>query len=277
MTQYPNQRVQTVEQGMLDLALHQAVLAVRIDATEAGTLYPGSAVVIKDVAGKVITVTEADDDDDSIFGYVVYNQKDSGYVAGDMCEIAYAGSIMHMTAGAAIAKGAKVESDVSALKVITQSSNPVIGIALDKAAADGDLVRVLIVTPGATNAGSFTTIAASGAVTLGSTLSVAGDITPAANVLESYVAYSAGAGALPITKDVIFLTTGGAEALTLADGVIGQRLKIIMVSDGGAGTLTPANFGNGTTITFDDDGDSVELIFDGTNWWTVGTPTATVA
>ena len=89
--------------------------------------------------------------------------------------------------------------------------------------------------------------------------------------------YSAGAGALPIDKEVIFLTTGGAEALTLADGVAGQELKIIMVSDGGDGTLTPANYGNGTTLTFDADGESAHLIFDGTNWWNIGTPTATVA
>ena len=315
MTQNPNQRVQSVEQGQLDLALHNAVLSIRIDSTESETLVPGSPMKIRDVAGKALTMLLATADDDDIFGYLVLNPKDQTYVAGEYAEVAYSTTIMHMTAGAAIAKGAKVESDVSEVEVITQSSNPVIGIALDKAAASGDLIRVLILTPGSTSAGSFTTLAASGAVTFGSTLGVtgittlaallnanggiavdtdkftvsaAGAVVAASNVsvggntthtgivIEDVNDYSAGAGALPITKPVIALTTGGAEALTLADGVEGQRLIIKMVSDGGDGTLTPANLLDGTTITFDGT-DSVELIFLGTSWSVVGTPTATVA
>lgn len=89
--------------------------------------------------------------------------------------------------------------------------------------------------------------------------------------------YDAGAGALPITGSIIALETGGAEALTLADGSEGQELTIIMTVDGGAGTVTPANFGNGTTLTFDDAGDNAVLKFVDGNWWTIGTPTATVA
>lgn len=79
-----------------------------------------------------------------------------------------------------------------------------------------------------------------------------------------------GAGAINVTSAVTFVTTTGADALTLADGTAGQMKKIIMVVDGGDGTLTPSNFGNGTTITFADAGDAVDLIFDGTNWWVVG-------
>ena len=120
----------------------------------------------------------------------------------------------------------------------------------------------------------FYTMAA-GTSTLGLTIT-GDDVTIAGNLFESYTAYSAGAGALPVTTDCIFLTTGGAEALTLADGVIGQKLTIIMVSDGGDGTVTPNAFGNGTTITFDNN-DSVVLRFDGTSWWVVGTTTAAVA
>lgn len=277
MTQYSNQRVMSVEVGKIDLAINPSIISAYIASTETATLVPGSPVKMADVAGGVPKVLLATADNDNIIGYIVRNPKDASYVAGDACEIALSGSVMYMEAGAAIARGAKVESDVSEIQVITVSANPIVGIALDKAATSGDIIRVLILAPGTSNTGSFTTLAASGNTTIGGTLGVTGDITPAANVFESYVAYSSGAGALPVTKDVIFLTTGGAEALTLADGTIGQKLKIIMVSDGGNGTLTPAHFGNGTTITFDDDGDSVELIFDGTNWWTVGTPTATVA
>lgn len=285
MTQYPNQRVMTTEQGQVDYAINPSIISAVIHSTETGTLVPGQSVKIYDVAGGVPKVVARDADSDAVFAFIIRNPKDASYEAGDSCEIAIAGSVIYMTAAAAIARGATVEAVVASKKVQTVSTGSPVGIALDKAAADGDLIRVYIIVPSpvfgtlgiAAALTVGTTLGVTGATTLGGTLAITGDVTPAANVFESYVAYSAGAGALPVTKDVIFLTTGGAEALTLADGTIGQKLKIIMVSDGGAGTLTPAHFGNGTTITFDDDGDSVELIFDGTNWWTIGTPTATVA
>lgn len=70
-----------------------------------------------------------------------------------------------------------------------------------------------------------------------------------------------GAGALDVTSPITHVVTTGADALTLADGVEGQEKFIVMKTDGGDGTLTPANLGNGTTITFDDAGDSAHLIF----------------
>lgn len=79
-----------------------------------------------------------------------------------------------------------------------------------------------------------------------------------------------GAGAVDVTNDVTLVTTTGADALTLADGSEGQRKIIIMVADGGAGTLTPTNLGNGSTITFDDVGDVAELIFVNSAWYKIG-------
>lgn len=49
-----------------------------------------------------------------------------------------------------------------------------------------------------------------------------------------------------------------------------------MKTDAGTGTLTPSNLGNGTTITFDDVGDSAHLIFTNSNWYFMG-GTATLA
>ena len=72
-------------------------------------------------------------------------------------------------------------------------------------------------------------------------------------------------------------TTSGAAAFTLADGVSGQIKNIVMVADGGDGTLTPSNFGNGTTITFNDVGDSCQLLFAGSSWWIVSNNGCTVA
>lgn len=76
----------------------------------------------------------------------------------------------------------------------------------------------------------------------------------------------AGAGAVAITSPRAVVTTTGAAALTLADGVPGQVLFISMRTDGGAGTLTPSNLKKYTTITFNDVGDWVVLEFIGFEW-----------
>lgn len=78
-----------------------------------------------------------------------------------------------------------------------------------------------------------------------------------------------GAGAINLTTLTTKWTTTDADAGTLADGAEGQIKCIVMVADGGNGTLTPANFGNGSTITFNDAGDSVMLQFLDGNWWLV--------
>ena len=84
------------------------------------------------------------------------------------------------------------------------------------------------------------------------------------------------AGAVSVSTPVSYLTTSGAIALTLANGYEGQVKTIIMISDGGTATLTPASFGNGSTVTFDDVYDMWEGIFHAGYWWSKGTPTATV-
>jgi len=49
-----------------------------------------------------------------------------------------------------------------------------------------------------------------------------------------------------------------------------------MKTDGGVGTLTPTSLGNGTTLTFDDVGDSAHLYFTNSAWHFMG-GTATLA
>jgi hypothetical protein len=87
-----------------------------------------------------------------------------------------------------------------------------------------------------------------------------------------------GAGAIDVTRgeEIVWIVTDSADALTLPDGTEQQKLYIIMKTDAGTGTLTPSNLGNGTTITFDDVGDSAHLIFTNSNWYFMG-GTATLA
>lgn len=67
--------------------------------------------------------------------------------------------------------------------------------------------------------------------------------------------------AVPITHRQVVMTTGGSEALTLADGIPGQRLNIVLGTDGGDGTLTPTTKTGFSTIVFADAGDRAELEF----------------
>lgn len=90
-----------------------------------------------------------------------------------------------------------------------------------------------------------------------------------------------GAGAVDLTTlTTAFTSTATGNALTLADGTIGQLKAIVYVAEAAGadtGVLTPTNFGNGTTITFNAVGDSVLLQFLGTDWWVVSLNGAAVA
>lgn len=146
--QNPNQFYQMVLKGKLDLMFNTGVLSGKIDDTETGTLLPGTAVKINDVASKIPNFLEAAATD-KIFGFIKYNNKDQNFVAGQRVEVAFSESVMYMEAGGAIAAGASVEIVATGNKVVTANgTNTIVGVCLDKAAADGDLVRVLIKTPG---------------------------------------------------------------------------------------------------------------------------------
>jgi len=88
------------------------------------------------------------------------------------------------------------------------------------------------------------------------------------------------AGAVSITTTLTTVASGGAIALTLADGTQGQIKVIVFITDGGDATLTPATMNDGTTLTFADAGDSAILMWIGASGWQVigvggpGTPGA---
>ena len=76
------------------------------------------------------------------------------------------------------------------------------------------------------------------------------------------------AGAVSVTTAVTTVHTSGAIALTLAAGTTHQVKFITMIVDGGTATLTPITFTGGTTIAFNDAGDSCVLMYlDSTYGW----------
>lgn len=148
MTQNVNQFKQTTEKGTLDLGINWNLLNCRIDPASVATFTNANAFAVKivDVAGKQITVDLATAANDDIIGFITYEVKTNSYVAGDYVRVAFGYSVMTMEASAAIARGADLEIVPTGNKVVTKSTGTSIGRALDKAAADGDLIRVLIKT-----------------------------------------------------------------------------------------------------------------------------------
>ena len=77
------------------------------------------------------------------------------------------------------------------------------------------------------------------------------------------------AGAVSITTTLSTVASAGVIALTLADGAQGQIKIIVMITDGGTATLTPATMNDGTTLAFEDAGDSAILMWIGASGWQV--------
>ena len=76
-----------------------------------------------------------------------------------------------------------------------------------------------------------------------------------------------GAGAVDITNAFTALTTtGAAEALTLADGTVGELKIIAHVVDGGSAVLTPTTKIGFSTITFTNVGETATLIYTAAGW-----------
>ena len=110
--------------------------------------------------------------------------------------------------------------------------------------------------------------AATGAITVGTTYS---------DIITGSVQSLSGAGAVNLTDLITEITTTGADALTLANGSAGQVKIITMIVDGGDGTLTPTTLAGGSTITFNDVGDGVVLVYGTAGWVVAGNNGATIA
>lgn len=146
----PNQFNETPTRGMLDQRLNFNTIAVQIATAETSILYPGSPVKMQDSAGGVPKVVACSADSDEVLGFINFDIKSRSFVAGDAAQLSIKGNVMFLYATAAIARGAKVALDLAnnGVKPISGSGGEdVVGWAYDKAAAQGDLIRVYIETP----------------------------------------------------------------------------------------------------------------------------------
>ncbi len=141
-----NQFSQSTVQGMVDqIGFGSNVTAAIVKSTQAVALIPGQPVQVADEATAVPSVVSLTANSDVTDGFVCYTVKDASFPANARLELALGGTVMYMTAGAAIARWAAIEVVYTTNKVITSAgTNPVVGFAFDKAAANGDLIRVYI-------------------------------------------------------------------------------------------------------------------------------------
>ena len=105
-------------------------------------------------------------------------------------------------------------------------------------------------------------------VNINESVNVTGTLTSRGNVFGVQRLTGSGSTEVVNLTDTVTLliTTGSSQQFSLADGVEGQLKIISMVTDGGTGVVTPANFVNGTNITFDDVEDTVTLLYQSTGW-----------
>lgn len=121
---------------------------------------------------------------------------------------------------------------------------------------------------------TFVSAISSGAATLapvaiGSVTSSAAEIdATTTDSLLGATTVAADVLAIPVTHAFVAKTTGAdAEALTLANGTVGQMLTIYHVVDGGGdGTLTPATAAGWVSAVFDDAGDNLTLQYTNAGW-----------
>jgi hypothetical protein len=87
-----------------------------------------------------------------------------------------------------------------------------------------------------------------------------------------------GAGAVDVTNTFTSLTTTGAsQALTLANGAVGELKVIVHTVDGGSAVLTPATPLGFATVTFTAVSDSVTLIYTSLGWAILASRGVTIA
>jgi len=117
----------------------------------ADSISAGEFVVLADVASalapNVSVVKKGEDEAAKYLGMVLTNPLKAAWVSGEKLEVAILGTIAMAEVSGAVAAGASLEYDPVSGKVAEKSgSNSVVGLAMEKAAADGDLIRVLIHT-----------------------------------------------------------------------------------------------------------------------------------
>jgi len=161
-SQSQNQFAQAPFLGMLDLKVGPGnVIAAQVDVSSPSPIYAGSAVQLVNSAlpgglPKVVPVSDTVGSTVSgVFAFAVYDIKSRQYNAGANLEVALAWSCMWLYATKAIQAGEQVILDPASPGAVqpreqvppVPASSSIVGFALDRATAYGQLIRVVTAAP----------------------------------------------------------------------------------------------------------------------------------
>lgn len=157
MPQNMNQFKQSAVVGEVDLQTNAnpALFTCKYkDASETAnkTIAPGIGLKLIDLGADdygldtpPIVDVMADDNDGGVFGVKIFTPKKNANVDGDIVQVAGEGAVVFMNSGAAIERGAKVALVIATPgNVVTATTEDEVGVCLDKADAEDQLVRILI-------------------------------------------------------------------------------------------------------------------------------------
>lgn len=141
-----NQFAISTLKGTLDSAGSGASLSCEYtSATPTDTVSPGEMVSIASTPAVSVTrVQKGSAVTDKWLGCVLTNPLSDAVGVGKKLEVALPGAVVMMEASALITAGAELQYDPASKKVATKALGTKIGLALENAAADGALLRVLL-------------------------------------------------------------------------------------------------------------------------------------
>lgn len=145
-----NQFVQSPFLGMIDMPYNFNTWPCQIDPSQTGTLYAGQPVkIVANTNGGIFSVVACTANTDACIGFLNYDVKNVGFVAGQIAEMSLKGNVMWLYATGAITQFAQLNLDVTngGVSGADTSTDEYVGWAVDGAAAAGTLIRMYIETP----------------------------------------------------------------------------------------------------------------------------------
>ena len=258
MTQNINQFSQTPLLGQLDLEFAGSVIAAQVDAAQATALVAGQPVKLATTRGGLPKVISLAANTDQAFGFVAYNLKDQSFAAQANLEVAMFGTVMWMNSGGAITRGASVEvvQSTPGNVIASGGTNPVVGFALDGAAASNALIRVFIQAPFSAvnanlNGSTRTTVVTATLAQINAGLVLIAGVSGQKITVSNYIARVAGAFATGTSVELESTNGTPVAVTTLAEAGLTSGAVLLPSSSNttlGAGFGVPMGSGDGLQV-----------------------------
>ena len=135
------------EKGFVEFASEDQIYSCTVLSNQGAITFAGQPYfIVPTVVGEQIIVTHSTVVTQPTFGFQIQDVKRDQKTGGDQIRIATSGAVVTMEASGAIDRGADLEIVPTGIKVAVAATGnaQIIGISLDRALANGDLIRVRI-------------------------------------------------------------------------------------------------------------------------------------